>query len=221
MRVIVSVRAGSGPQHREALIDLASPSPDAFGFRRRCSTLTTSASVRRHFASFDSGPITDHQQILRCSPAGRNRFLPRDPYRIATTTAVAPPPADASTLVRVRVGRIRIWAETRGSASVSHFRRSLQREHRRNMIALVVRDDRARGRPHSAVTRRSAADAAESGVAKRFFGRDAGTPERIDRQNRRGVDGADSTDRVLILRRQQRAWSRGASTDVRAGPSRR
>ena len=72
------------------------------------------------------------------------------------------------------------------------------------MIALVVRDgaapeDARSLARHSLVLLRTGSGRRRQGCV----GRNAGAPERIDRQDQRGADGAGSTDRVLILRRQQ------------------
>ena len=135
-------------QQREALNLIRDNlfAPDAFRFSpQMLNKLTTERFPDfANFASFEQRsdyPI--HQQILSLQTAGLNRiFHPVIMSRIVDNELRVATPADALTLGAVFASiRDSIWAETRGAGvSINSFRRSLQREHLRKMIALVVRD---------------------------------------------------------------------------------
>jgi hypothetical protein len=135
-------------QQREALNLIRDNlfAPDAFKFSpQTLNKLTTERFPDfSNFASFEQRsdyPI--HQQILSLQTAGLNRiFHPVIMSRIVDNELRVATPADALTLGAVFASiRESIWVETKDpGVSINSFRRSLQREHLRKMIALVVRD---------------------------------------------------------------------------------
>jgi hypothetical protein len=96
------------------------------------------------FASFERRPdYPIHQQILSLQTAALTRlFHPTVMSRVLDNELRVETPGTALTLGTVFASiRDAIWAETTATrVSVNSFRRSLQREHLRRMIALVVRD---------------------------------------------------------------------------------
>jgi hypothetical protein len=97
-----------------------------------------------NFASFEQRPdYPIHQQVLSLQTAALNRlFHPVVMHRVLDNELRVGDPAATLTLSAVfATVRDSIWAETRdASVSVNSFRRALQREHLRRMIALVVRE---------------------------------------------------------------------------------
>ncbi len=97
-----------------------------------------------NFASFEQRPdYPIHQQILALQAAALNRlFHPIVMSRVLDNELRVAKPQTTLTLGTVFASiRDSIWAETSSaSVEVNSFRRSLQREHLRRMIALVVRD---------------------------------------------------------------------------------
>ena len=96
------------------------------------------------FASFERRPdYPIHQQILSLQAAALNRiFHPIVMSRVLDNELRVEKPASALTLgAYFRSVRDSIWAETKEpTVSINSFRRSLQREHLRRMIALIVRE---------------------------------------------------------------------------------
>jgi hypothetical protein len=96
------------------------------------------------FTSFERRPdYPIHQQILSLQAAALNRlFHPTVMSRVLDNELRVDKPGTALSLGTVFTSiRDAVWAETTGArVSVNSFRRSLQREHLRRMIALVVRD---------------------------------------------------------------------------------
>lgn len=97
-----------------------------------------------NFASFEQRPdYPIHQQILSLQAAALNRFFhPIVMSRVLDNELRVEKPGTALTLgVVFATIRDSIWAETMDTnVSINSFRRALQREHLRRMIALVVRD---------------------------------------------------------------------------------
>ena len=100
-----------------------------------------------NFASFEQRPdYPIHQQILSLQTAALNRlFHPVVMSRVLDNELRVERPGTALTLgVVFATVRDAIWAETlQAPISINSFRRSLQREHLRRMIALVVREGTA------------------------------------------------------------------------------
>jgi hypothetical protein len=100
-----------------------------------------------NFASFEQRPdYPIHQQILSLQAAALNRlFHPVVMSRVLDNELRVEKPGTALTLgVVFATIRDSIWAETLDTnVSINSFRRALQREHLRRMIALVVRDGAA------------------------------------------------------------------------------
>jgi hypothetical protein len=87
-----------------------------------------------------------HQQILSLQTAALNRiFHPVVMSRVLDNELRVAAPTSGLALGEIFASvRDSIWAETKGpGASINSFRRSLQREHLRRMIALVVREGAA------------------------------------------------------------------------------
>jgi hypothetical protein len=97
-----------------------------------------------NFASFEQRPdYPIHQQILQLQAAALNRlFHPVVMSRVLDNELRVARPQTTLTLGTIFASiRDSIWAETSAaSVDVNSFRRSLQREHLRRMIALVLRE---------------------------------------------------------------------------------
>jgi hypothetical protein len=138
----------SAAQQREALNLIRDNlfAPGAFKFSPQLlNKLTTERFPDfANFASFEQRPdYPIHQQILSLQSAALNRlFHPIVMSRVLDNELRVAQPADALTLGTVFASiRDSIWAEAgEPSVNVNSFRRSLQREHLRRMIALVVRE---------------------------------------------------------------------------------
>ena len=100
-----------------------------------------------NFASFEQRPdYPIHQQILSLQAAALNRlFHPVVMSRVLDNELRAEQPGTTLTLgVVFATVRDSIWAETRAaSVDINSFRRALQREHLRRLIALIVREGAA------------------------------------------------------------------------------
>ena len=96
------------------------------------------------FASFERRPdYPIHQQILSLQAAALNRiFHPIVMSRVLDNELRVEKPGTALTLGAIFASvRDSIWAETKEpTVGINSFRRSLQREHLRRMIALIVRE---------------------------------------------------------------------------------
>jgi len=100
-----------------------------------------------NFASFEQRPdYPIHQQILSLQAAALNRlFHPVVMSRVLDNELRGEQPGTTLTLgVVFATVRDSIWAETRAaSVDINSFRRALQREHLRRLIALIVREGAA------------------------------------------------------------------------------